>query len=107
MPLPPNPPKIADSPFASMRGYHIGIRYPDFEKACAFWVDTMGWRVLRTWQYGDLTLAYIMPPDQDDFDLEILAGPGAAAQTVFGDVDASLSVNGYDPRLPVHRQRST
>ena len=39
MPLPASPPKIADSPFASMRGHHMGIRYPDFEKARAFWVD--------------------------------------------------------------------
>ena len=51
----------------------------------------MGWRVLQTWPYGDLTLAYVLPPAQDDFHLEILAGPGAAAQPPFDDVDASLS----------------
>jgi glyoxylase I family protein len=96
VPLPPNPPQDLASPFASMRGHHTGIRYPDFEKARAFWVDTMGWRVLQTWPYGDLTLAYVMPPAQDDFHLEILAGPGAAAQPEFGDVDASLAVNGYN-----------
>ena len=67
MPLPASPPKIADSPFASMRGHHMGIRYPDFATARAFWVDTMGWRVLQTWPYGDLTLAYVLPPNQDDF----------------------------------------
>jgi len=55
-----------------------GIRYPDFEKARAFWVDTMGWRVLQTWPYGDLTLAYVLPPNQDEFHLEILAWPGRA-----------------------------
>jgi lactoylglutathione lyase/glyoxylase I family protein len=52
--------------------------------------------VLQTWPYGDLTLAYVMPPNQDDFHLEIHAGPGAAAQTVYGDVDASLAVNGFN-----------
>jgi lactoylglutathione lyase/glyoxylase I family protein len=36
-----------------------------------------------------------MLPNQDDFHLEILAGPGAAAQTIYGDVDASLVVNGF------------
>jgi hypothetical protein len=46
----------------------------------------------------ELTLAYVMPPGQDDFHLEILAGPGpgAAAQPEFADVDASLSVNGLN-----------
>jgi hypothetical protein len=39
----------------------------------------MGWRVLQTWPYGDLTLAYVMPPNQDEFHLEIVAGPGAGA----------------------------
>ncbi|MGW3998201.1 VOC family protein [Amycolatopsis sp. NPDC004772] len=71
-----------------MRGYHTGIRYPDFEAARAFWVDTMGWRVLQVWPYGDLTLAYVLPPAQD--------WKYSAAQPQFGDVDASLAVNGYN-----------
>ena len=52
--------------------------------------------MLQTWPYGELTLAYVSPPNQDDFHLEILAGPGAAEQTVYGDVDASLVVNGFN-----------
>jgi catechol 2,3-dioxygenase-like lactoylglutathione lyase family enzyme len=56
----------------------------------------MGWRVLQVWPYGDLTLAYVLPPAQDDFRLEILGGPGATAPPRFGDVDASLGVNGYN-----------
>ncbi|MDN3027489.1 VOC family protein [Streptomyces sp. S.PB5] len=84
------------SPFASVRGHHTGIRYPDFEATRSFWVDTMGRRVLQVWPYGDLTLAYALPPAQDDFRLEILGDPGATAQPRFGDVDASLGVNGYN-----------
>ena len=37
-----------------------------------------------------------MRPNQGDFHLEILAGPGAPAQTIYGDVDASLAVNGFN-----------
>jgi glyoxylase I family protein len=96
MPLPVNPPRNPDSPFASMRGHHTGIRYPDYEKARAFWLDTMGWRILQVWPFGDLTLAYVMPPDQDDFHLEILGGPGTVAQAEFADVQASMSVPGYN-----------
>ena len=96
MPLPAAPAQNPSSPFASMRGHHTGIRYPDFESARAFWVDKLEWRILQTWPYGELTLAYVMPPTQDDFHLEILAGPGAAAQPVYGDVDASLAMNGFN-----------
>ena len=96
MPLPADPATNPASPFASMRGHHTGIRYPDFEAARAFWVDKLEWRILQTWPYGELTLAYVMPPTQDDFHLEILAGPGAVPQTVYGDVDASLAANGFN-----------
>lgn len=96
MPLPPAPATVTTSPFSSMRGHHAAIRYPDFEAARQFWVDTMEWRVLQTWPYGDLTLAYLMPPGQDDFHLEILAGPGACRQTIYPDVDASLIVPGFN-----------
>ncbi len=96
MPLPAAPPKDPSSPFASMRGHHTAIRYPDFEAARSFWVDTLDWRVLQTWPYGDLTLAYVLPPDQDDFRLEILAGPGAIAGPIYDDVDASLVAGGLN-----------
>jgi glyoxylase I family protein len=96
MPLPAAPAVDPASPFSSMRGHHTAIRYPDFEAARAFWVDTLDWRVLQTWPYGDLTLAYVSPPAQDDFHLEILAGPGAQPQTVYGDVDASLAASGFN-----------
>jgi len=79
-----------------MRGHHTAIRYPDFEAARSFWVDLLDWRVLQTWSYGDLTLAYILPPDQDDFRLEILAGPGATAGPIYADVDASLVSQGLN-----------
>ncbi|WP_433200993.1 VOC family protein [Dactylosporangium sp. CS-047395] len=96
MPLPTNPSRNPASPFASMRGHHTGIRYPSFEDARSFWVDKLDWRILQTWPYGSLTLAYVMPPDQDDFHLEILAGPGAVPQPQFTDVDESLLVNGLN-----------
>lgn len=108
MPLPPNPPRNTSSPFASTHGHHAAIRYPDFESARAFWVDKLDWRVLHIWPYGDLTLAYVLPPNQDDFHIEILAGPGAADQRQFADVDASLTVAGLNHVcLEVHDVEAT
>ncbi len=46
--------------------------------------------------YGDLQLAYIAPPTDDSFHVEILAGPGAAPQTVYTSVDDSLTQNGLN-----------
>ncbi|MET0862769.1 MAG: VOC family protein [Nakamurella sp.] len=96
MPLPANPPRNPESVFSAMRGHHIGIRYPEFSAALEFWVGRLDWRVLQTWPYGELTLAYLLPPDQDDFHLEVLAGPGATTQPQFPEVDASLSVTGFN-----------
>src|SRR5215471_19051868 len=98
MPLPPPPATVTTSPFSSMRGHHAAIRYPDFEAARSFWVDTMDWRVLQTWPYGDLTLAYVMPPCQDDFHLEILAAPGLN--------HVCLSVDSVDDTLAALRERA-
>lgn len=87
---------MTDSPVSSMRGHHVAIRYPDFEAARSFWVDTMEWRLLHSWSYGSLTLAYVMPPNQDDFFLQIVAGPGASPQIFYPEVDASLAVSGFN-----------
>jgi lactoylglutathione lyase/glyoxylase I family protein len=46
--------------------------------------------------YGDLQLAYIAPPGDDHFHVEILAGPGAEPQPQFDSVDASLTRNGLN-----------
>lgn len=96
MPLPENPPRNPASPFASMRAHHTGIRYPDYEDARSFWVDKLDWRVVQTWPFGGLTLAYVSPPDRDDFHLEILAGPGAAERPTHTDLNESLNVSGFN-----------
>jgi glyoxylase I family protein len=79
-----------------MRAHHTGIRYPDYEDARSFWVDRLDWRILQTWPFGGLTLAYIMPPDQDGFHLEILAGPGAAERPIAADLNESLNFSGFN-----------
>jgi glyoxylase I family protein len=47
MPMPGNPPRRPDSPFASLRGHHVGIRVPDYEAALTWYTQKLDFRVLR------------------------------------------------------------
>jgi glyoxylase I family protein len=90
------PPPDHESPFASWVGHHAAIRVPDYETSKRWFVEQLDWRVVQEWLFGDLQLAYLAPPTDDHFHVEILAGPGAAAQVVYDSVDASLTQNGLN-----------
>ena len=62
------------SPFADMRGHHVALRTPDLETAKRWYVDTLDFRVVAEWDYGDQKLAYIAPPTDDHFYVEIFGG---------------------------------
>jgi lactoylglutathione lyase/glyoxylase I family protein len=52
-------------------------------------------RVLQEWPYGDLRLAYLSPAADDDFHLELLAGPIDHPWPVLDDLGQSLTYGGY------------
>jgi glyoxylase I family protein len=79
------------SPFDSWVGHHAAIRVPDYEVSKSWFVETLGWRVTQEWMYGALQLAYIAPPADGSFHVEILGGPGVAAQIAYESVDDSLA----------------
>jgi glyoxylase I family protein len=95
MPMPANPPKNPTSPFASLGGHHVGVRVPDYEAAKAWYVEKLDFRVLQEWPYGDLKLAYLSPANDDDFHLELLAGPMPHLNPVLDDLGVSLEHGGY------------
>ena len=86
----------SNHPFTSWVGHHAAIRVPDYDVSKRWFVDQLGWRVVQEWMYGELELAYLAPPGDDHFHVEILAGPGAAPQAVYDSVDASLTQNGLN-----------
>ena len=55
----------------------------------------LDFRVLHEWPYGELRLAYISPPDDDDFHIELLAGPVPHPNVVLDDLAVSLQHGGY------------
>jgi catechol 2,3-dioxygenase-like lactoylglutathione lyase family enzyme len=95
MPMPTNPAKNPTSPFASFSGHHVGVRVPDYEAALAWYTEKLDFRVLQQWPYGELKLAYLSPANDDDFHLELLAGPVPHANPVFDDLAVSLDYGGY------------
>jgi glyoxylase I family protein len=68
------PAKNSASPFADMRGHHVGIRTPSLAEAKDFYVGKLDFRVVAEWDYGDEKLAYLAPPTDDRFYIEVLGG---------------------------------
>jgi len=91
------PAKNPSSPFADMKGHHVAVRTPDFESALAFYVGKLDFRVIATWDYADEKLAYIAPPNDDHFYVEILGGGDPKPQDVrpYTDLGSSLGWAGY------------
>jgi hypothetical protein len=63
--------------------------------AKAWYAEKLDFRVLHEWPYGEMQLAYLSPADDDDFHLEILAGPIAHPAPVLDDLAVSLDYGGY------------
>jgi catechol 2,3-dioxygenase-like lactoylglutathione lyase family enzyme len=62
------------SPFADMRGHHVAVRTSNLVDAKEFYVGTLDFRVIAEWDYADEKLAYLAPPTDDHFWIEVLSG---------------------------------
>ncbi len=82
------------SPFTSMKGDHVGVRVPDIDQAIAWYTQKLDFRVVHRWPYGDLQLAYVAPPVDSGFKIELLAGPGAVDRKPYRDLADSLNLAG-------------
>lgn len=85
------------SPFASAKGHHVAIRVPDFEVSKRWFVEKLDFRVIQEWPYADQQLAYLAPPTDDNFFVEILGGgnPGPIPKPLYADLGDSLRLAGY------------
>ena len=91
------PPRNTSSPFADMRGHHVAVRTPDLESALAWYVEKLDFRVVARWPYADEQLAYLAPPADDHFYVEILGGGEPAPREVrpYDGLADSLKYRGY------------
>ena len=85
------------SPFASMKGHHVAMRVPDFDAAKRWFVEKLDFRVIHEWPYADQRLAYVAPPTDDGFFVEILGDgdPKPIPKPVYSDLGDSLRLAGY------------
>ena len=91
------PAKNTASPFADMRGHHVAVRTPSLAKAKDFYVGKLDFRVIAEWDYGDEQLAYLAPPTDDHFYIEVLGGGDKLPTEVrpYTDLGDSLKYGGY------------
>src|SRR5262245_26526620 len=85
------------SPFADMRGRHVAVRTPSLAKAKEFYVGTLDFRVVAEWPFADEQLAYLAPPTDDHFYIEILGGGDTGPRYVrpYDGLCDSLTYAGY------------
>jgi len=90
------PAKNHSSPFASMRGGHVGLRVADYKAAKQWYVEKLDFRVVKEWPFNGQHLAYIAPATDDRFFIELLGdGERPTPKPTFKDVNASAQVAGY------------
>jgi catechol 2,3-dioxygenase-like lactoylglutathione lyase family enzyme len=85
------------SPFADMRGRHVAVRTPSLAEAKEFYVGKLDFRVVVEWPFADEQLAYLAPPTDDHFYIEVLGG-GETLPTEarpYADLRDSLKYRGY------------
>src|SRR5215472_16248934 len=97
MPNPTPPSKNTGSPFADMRAIHVGVRAPSLAQAKDFYVGKLDFRVVSEWDHRDLKLAYLAPPTDDHFYLEVLDAANVLPSEVrpYTDLSDSLKYGGY------------
>lgn len=80
-----------------MRGHHVAVRTPDLETVKRWYIETLDFRLVAEWSYADQKLAFIAPPTDDQFYIEILGGGEPAPQDVrpYTDLGNSLAYAGY------------
>src|SRR5262245_57024458 len=84
------------SPFASMKGDHVGVRVLDFDEAISWYTEKLDFRVVHRWSHGDLQMAYLAPAVDSNFKIELLAGgPEAAERKPYSDLPDSLNLAGW------------
>jgi glyoxylase I family protein len=91
------PAKNIASPFADLRGHHVALRVSSLEEAKDFYVGKLDFRVIAEWPYADEQLAYLSPPTDDHFSIEILGGGEKLPTDVrpYTDLGDSLKYRGY------------
>lgn len=94
MALSPVPKTNYSSPFASMVSNHVAIRVPDLDEALRWWIEKLDFRLVHEWMFGPLKLAYVAPPTDDTFFVELIGGGEPIPERPYTDLENSLELAG-------------
>ena len=77
------PEKNANSAFSSITAAHVAIRTSHYSELINWYTEKLDFRIVREWMAGEMRLAFIAPPNDNGFIIEILGhsnvvGPNTA-----------------------------
>ncbi len=74
-----------------MRGNHVAIRVPDLEEARKWYIEKLDFRPVYEWTFGDLQLAYVAAPTDDQFLVELIGGGSPIPVRPYYDLGYSIA----------------
>src|SRR5690349_14529722 len=60
------------SPFGGVKAGHIAIRTTEYRSLIKWYTETLDFRIIREWTVGEMQLAFIALPNDNNFMIEIL-----------------------------------
>ncbi|WP_337182442.1 VOC family protein [Shinella sp.] len=90
-----SPAPDVSSPFASMGGDHVGVRVADYDAAVAWYKEKLDFRLMGKTEASGVIWAFLAPPNDDRFMIELAAGPGAQDRATPKDLHGTLGLHGW------------
>jgi len=57
-----------------MKVGHVGLRTTDYDATIKWYMEKLGFRLIKKWEVKDLKMAFLAPANDDDFFIEVLNG---------------------------------
>ena len=61
------------SKFSDIKARHVGIRTAKYIEILKWYEEILDFRIIRKWIVGEIQRAFIAPPNDDDFIIEIIS----------------------------------
>jgi lactoylglutathione lyase len=66
------PKKNTASVFSDLKAGHVGIRTTKYDEILQWYTENLDFRIIHKWNVGDIQLAFIAPPHDNNFIIEII-----------------------------------
>jgi len=72
------------SVFQDIKGWHVAIRTDQYNEFINWYSENLDFRLIREWSAGNLQLAFMAPPGEDNFIIEVLGEQKTVDQNRLG-----------------------